>query len=91
MVAYILVLDTPYYDHARTPDGEFALTGLPTRAGKLTVWHEQAEPWTMRRRAAAEGAARRSVGVVRPLIPLAPEQNGSVLFPARGRDRYNNR
>jgi plastocyanin len=45
MVAYILVLDTT---HIASPaaDGSFRLTGLPKGAGKLTVWHEQADPWT---------------------------------------------
>jgi hypothetical protein len=45
MVAYILVLDTPYYG-APDLDGNFRLTGLPRGPGKLTVWHEQADPWT---------------------------------------------
>jgi plastocyanin len=45
MVAYVLVLDTP--PHA-FPDaaGAFTLAGLPAGEGTLTVWHEQAEPWT---------------------------------------------
>jgi plastocyanin len=45
MVAYVLVLDTPYF---ATPaaDGAFRLAGLPRGAGKLTVWHEQADPWS---------------------------------------------
>lgn len=45
MVAYILVLDTPFYT---TPDrdGNFRLEGLPGK-GKLVAWHERAEPLTI--------------------------------------------
>jgi plastocyanin len=45
MVAYILVLDTPFYA-APAADGSFRLTGLPKGAGKLIVWHERADPWS---------------------------------------------
>ncbi|HVR09741.1 MAG TPA: hypothetical protein VMW75_16990 [Thermoanaerobaculia bacterium] len=45
MVAYILVLDTAHYGSPDL-DGSFRLTGLPRGPGKLTVWHEQADPWT---------------------------------------------
>lgn len=45
MVAYILVLDTPFYT---TPDrnGNFRLEGLPKGPGKLVVWHERSESVT---------------------------------------------
>jgi plastocyanin len=46
MVAYILVLDTAHYA-APAGDGAFRLTGLPKGPGKLTVWHEQADPWSL--------------------------------------------
>src|SRR5436305_7561359 len=46
MVAYILVLDTPYYTQPGA-DGQFVLSGLPKGRGRLTVWHEQADPWTI--------------------------------------------
>jgi plastocyanin len=45
MVAYIVVLDTSYFASPGA-DGAFRLTGLPRGAGKLTVWHEQADPWS---------------------------------------------
>ncbi len=45
MVAYILVLNTPFYSQPGD-DGAFRLSGLPKGPGKLTVWHEQADPWT---------------------------------------------
>lgn len=45
MVAYIMVLDTPFYT-SPAADGTFRFSGLPKGPGKLTVWHEQADPWT---------------------------------------------
>lgn len=45
MVAYILVLDTSFFTSPGA-DGAFRLTGLPRGPGKLTVWHEQADPWS---------------------------------------------
>ncbi len=91
MVAYILVLDTPY--HA-SPDanGEFVLSGLPRGPGKLTVWHEQADPWsadvTLPQKAPGPLLAR--VEIVRPLIPAHLNKLGQSYFRSQ-RDRYNNR
>jgi plastocyanin len=45
MTAYILVLDTSFFASPGA-DGAFRLTGLPRGPGKLTVWHEQADPWS---------------------------------------------
>jgi plastocyanin len=40
MVAYVVVLDTPYY--ALTDEkGNFILNGLPNESGKLIFWHER--------------------------------------------------
>jgi plastocyanin len=46
MAAYLLVLDTPFYAMPAA-DGSFRLTGLPKGDGKLVVWQEQADPWSM--------------------------------------------
>lgn len=43
MVAYLVVLDTPYFAQP-TPEGRFTLTGLPAGPGVLTLWQERAEP-----------------------------------------------
>ncbi len=45
MVAYILVVDTPF---VARPDasGRFRLEGVPAGPGTLTVWHERADEWT---------------------------------------------
>jgi plastocyanin len=91
MVAYILVLDTPYHA-SPDADGRFVLTGLPRGPGKLTVWHEQADPWTLDLElpltAAAPLVAR--VEIVRPLIPAHLNKLGQSYFRSQ-RDRYNNR
>ncbi len=88
MVAYLLVLDTPFY---ASPDagGSFRLTGLPRGPGKLTVWHEQADPWTQQlrlplRAAAAEGPLEPRLVVVRP--KLLPHLNKSGESYTRGDD-----
>ena len=88
MVAYILVLDTPF--HA-VPDanGEFALLGLPRGPGKLTVWHEQADPWTMSVDLPQKGPLTVGLQIVRPLIPSHLNKAGKSYF--RSGDRYENR
>jgi plastocyanin len=84
MVAYILVLDTA---HSTSPgaDGSFRLTGLPKGSGKLTVWHEQADPWstqlTLPLAEDAPPVAARLV-VVRP--KLAPHLNKTGESYSRG-------
>lgn len=88
MVAYILVLDTPF--HA-TPDanGEFAFLGLPRGKGKLTVWHEQADPVTLDVELPQKGPLTVGLQIVRPLIPSHLNKLGKSYF--RSGDRYENR
>ena len=91
MVAYILVLDTPYHV---SPDagGEFVLTGIPRGPGKLTVWHEQADPWTadVELPQKPPGLLMARVEIVRPLIPAHLNKLGQSYFRSQ-RDRYDNR
>jgi hypothetical protein len=89
MVAYILVLATP---HHVSPDanGEFVLSGLPRGRGKLTVWHEQAEPWTVDLEVPQKSPVLSRVEIVRPLIPAHLNKLGQSYFRSE-RDRYNNR
>ncbi|HTQ79658.1 MAG TPA: hypothetical protein VMM92_06655, partial [Thermoanaerobaculia bacterium] len=88
MVAYILVLDTPYFT-APAADGSFALTGLPRGNGKLTVWHEQAEPWAVTVQLPGVGPAPLSarIEITRPLVPSHLDKNGKSYF-ASARDGY---
>ncbi len=85
MVAYIAVLATPYYTEPRA-DGSFRLTGLPRGAGKLTVWHEQADPSTTDLTLPLEGEAPYTVRltVVRPKLPAHLNKTGGAY--ARGDD-----
>jgi plastocyanin len=89
MVAYILVLDTPY---RASPDasGDFVLTGLPRGPGKLTVWHEQGDPWTARVELPQKSPLQIGVEIVRPLIPAHLNKTGQSYFRSQ-RDRYDNR
>jgi plastocyanin len=90
MVAYVLVLGTSHYVSPNA-QGEFVLTGLPRGAGKLTVWHEQADPWTVEidPSAKAPGPVMARVEIVRPLIPAHLNKLGQSYFRSQ-RDRYNN-
>lgn len=45
MVAYLAVLDTPFYTRVGR-QGHFRLDGVPAGPGRLTVWHDRAEPET---------------------------------------------
>lgn len=87
MVAYVLVVDTP---HVVSPgaDGSFVLTGLPKGAGRLTVWHEQAEPWTADLQLPQKTPVVARVEVVRPRVPPHLNKTGQSYFQS-GRDRYN--
>jgi plastocyanin len=90
MVAYVLVVATPYYVSPNAA-GEFVLTGLPRGPGKLTVWHEQADPWTQEIELPRKGTEPVVAGVeiVRPLIPSHLNKLGQSYFRSQ-RDRYNN-
>jgi plastocyanin len=91
MVSYVLVLDTPYHV-APNANGEFVLTGLPRGKGKLTVWHEQTEPWTVdvELPLKTQNPVIAGVEIVRPLIPAHLNKTGQSYFRSE-RDRYNNR
>lgn len=90
MVAYVLVLGTPYYVSPNA-QGEFVLTGLPRGSGRLTVWHEQADPWTVDVEVPAKtaGPVMARVEIVRPMIPAHLNKLGQSYFRSQ-RDRYNN-
>jgi plastocyanin len=93
MVAYLLVLATPYHG-APDANGDLVLSGLPRGAGKLSVWHEQTELRTVdvELPQLPQKGAPLTIGleVVRPLIPSHLNKSGESYFRARG-DRYDNR
>lgn len=87
MVGYVWVLNTPF---VATPDanGEFVLTGLPKGPGRLTVWHEQAEPRTVDMQVPRADPAMATLEIVRPRIPPHLNKSGKSYFGSQ-RDRYN--
>jgi hypothetical protein len=87
MVAYVLVVNTPYFA-APAEDGSFVLTGLPKGAGKLTVWHEQTEPWTVSVQLPAGPAPITArIEVTRPQVPSHLDKSGKSYF-SLSRDGY---
>ncbi len=87
MVGYILVLQSPY---VATPDaeGRFVLTGLPKGPGRLTVWHEQAEPTGMDVQVPRAEPLAARLEIVRPRIPPHLNKTGKAYST---RDNYNQR
>jgi len=68
MVAYIQVLDTPYFAQ---PDasGAFTIAGAPAGPGTLEVWHEQAEPLSQPLAVPAEETVVARLEVIKPRLP----------------------
>jgi len=87
MVAYVWVLDTPFLVSPGA-DGSFALTGLPKGPGKLTVWHEQADPVTIDVQVPRTEPLSARVEILRPRVPAHLDKAGKSYFGAQ-RDRYN--
>lgn len=87
MVGYVWVLDTPF---VAVPDanGEFVLTGIPKGPGRLTVWHEQAEPRTVDVQVPRAEPLAAGLEIVRPRIPPHLNKSGKSYFGSQ-RDRYN--
>lgn len=86
MVAYIWVLATPF-STAPSADGAFTLTGLPKGPGKLTVWHEQAEPWTIPLTVPTPVPVAARLEVTRPRIPPHVDKAGRSYF-RNSREKY---
>ena len=86
MVGYVLVLDTPYFTQPAA-DGSFVLAGLPKGPGKLTVWHEQTDPWSTAATPGAGAPIAARVEVTHPQVPPHLDKTGKSYF-ASGRDQY---
>lgn len=81
MVAYVLVLDTPFF--ARPDEqGRFLLRGPNPGAGTITVWHERAEPWTQRLSVPVTGPVKARLEISKPRVP--PHLNKLGKAYARG-------
>lgn len=67
MVAYVLVLETPFFTQPGR-DGTFRLEGLPAGPGTLTVWHERAELSTRPVEVPAAGPLELRVEITKPKV-----------------------
>lgn len=85
MVAYILVLDTPYYT-SPDADGRFRLSGVPEGPGTLMVWHERSDE---QRQAVVvpSGRVDLEIEVSRPRVPQHLNKAGKP-YETRGRRTY---
>ena len=83
MVAYVLVVDTPFVTRV-SADGSFELSGLPPGGGRLTVWHDRSEPWS---RALEQGAGPVDVELVidRARVPRHANKFGKPYANERRR------
>ena len=87
MVAYGVVVDTPYYT---TPDadGRFRLSQLPTGSGTLTVWHERAEPFSMPLTVPATRPIEVQLKVSKPRVPRHTNKFGKPYARRRSGRSY---
>lgn len=86
MVAYIVVLDTPYFTSPGL-DGRFRLAGLPAGSGRLTVWHEQAEEVSRELTLPLTSPLDLALEISRPRVPRHLNKLGRSYGRTR-RDRY---
>ena len=80
MIGFLWVLDTPFSTRPAN-DGTFVLSGLPLGPGKLTVWHERAEPVEIDVVIDAEVAVMEEVAelrITRPRLPSHARKDGSA-------------
>jgi plastocyanin len=75
MVAYVLVLDTPYFA-SPLPDGNFQLANLPEGDGLLVAWHERTEPWSTQVHLPAEAPITVQLEISKPLVPQHADKTG---------------
>jgi len=82
----VLVRDTPYRTQPAAA-GPCALESLPKGPGKLTVWHEQTDPWTAAATPGSGAPVAARIEVTHPQVPPHLDKNGKSYF-ASGRDQY---
>ena len=85
MVAYIVVVDTPYYTTANG-DGSFVLDA-PEVDGTLHVWHPRTEPWSQEISGGAD-PLEIELTIDKPRVPRHKNKHGRA-YSRRGRsDAY---
>lgn len=84
MVAYIAVLDTPFYTSA-DGDGRFELKGLPPGPGTLTLWQERAEPQTLELVLPLKTPLEARLEITKPRVPPHRNKFGQPYERQRGK------
>jgi Copper binding proteins, plastocyanin/azurin family len=87
MVAYVVVVETPFYTMAGV-DGSYALAGLPPGRGKLVVWHERAEPREIALELPRTTALDVRLELSKPRVPLHQNKFGKPYSRRRGGRDY---
>ncbi|MGE5233679.1 MAG: hypothetical protein ACM3OB_06170 [Acidobacteriota bacterium] len=87
MVAYIMVVDTPYF---AMPDasGHFALSGVPDGPGTLEVWHEQTEVLSLPVTVPSAAAVQARLEVTKPRVPPHLNKLGQSYSRGNRGDNY---
>jgi plastocyanin len=87
MVAYVLVLDTPFFA-SPAPDGTFRLTGLPEGEGTLRVWQERCDPWSVEVRVPAAGLVDVRIEITHRRLPPHLDKFGKPYRETRSDRSY---
>lgn len=87
MVAYVLVLDTPFHTKVSS-DGRFTLTDLPTGKGRLVFWHERARKVIKKITLPHTGPLNIDVPITKRRIPEHNNKSGKSYKKKRRRGRY---
>lgn len=87
MVAYVVVVETPFYTIAGA-DGGFTLSGLPPGRGKLMVWHERSEPREIDLELPRTDLLDVSLEISKPRIPRHRNKFGKPYSRKRGDRDY---
>ncbi|MEE8522689.1 MAG: methylamine utilization protein [Thermoanaerobaculia bacterium] len=87
MVAYVVVVETPFYTIVGADSG-FTLTGLPPGRGKLTVWHERSEPLEIDLELPRMGPLDLHLEFSKPRIPRHRNKFGKPYSRRRGGRDY---
>ncbi len=87
MVAYVLVLETPYVT-SPSDDGSFVLSDLPAGKGRLTVWHDRAKAQTLDVRVPSAAPVEVRIEAKRARVPAHLNKLGKPYARSR-RDKYD--
>lgn len=75
MFAYILVLNTPYFDNLQD-NGQFSLSNLPRGPGELTIWNPQTKVWREHLPALPQTALHVTLEVISHGVPEHSNKQG---------------